>query len=153
MPVTRVALTTMTANEVSLKWVDFLKDLSAYGMDVTYEEQVTSGGTWDPVADKMAGGTTEPVQTVFTKKALLAPVYFSNSTQNSGQEKTGFALGHQLNDVTQGETMCVRMHISVPLTKTGTYYMLGIPWKIQYLIDSYSVGKRVFWNQVQFEKA
>ena len=149
----RVALSTMNANSISVKWIDFIRDLAAFGMDVIYEEQVTTGGTFDPVADKMVGGVTEPSQVTFKKAAINAPVYFSNTVQNSGQEKTSFSMGHQLNDATPGEVLSCRMHIKVPITKTGVYYMMGTSWKVNTLIDSYTVGARTFWNMVQFEKA
>jgi len=146
------ALSQMTANQVSQQWINFLRDCQAYGDDVVYEEQCTTGGTWDAVKDMMVGGTTKTVAVTYRKGSLAAPVTFNESAEKGGVG-TAFVMGHQLGQVIAGETHICRMKPEIPLTKSGVYLINGVRWKFTRLIDSYRVGKRSFWNLVQFSRA
>jgi hypothetical protein len=146
------ALSQMTANQAAQPWVNFLRDCQAYGDDVVYEEQQTTGGTWDAVKDTMVGGSTETVSTTYRKGSLAAPVVLRGSAEK-GSIGTAFVMGHQLGEVVAGETHICRMRAEIPLTKSGVYLINGQRWKFTRLIDSYRVGKRTFWNLVQFMRA
>lgn len=144
-------LSKLNANQISEVWVSFLKDCSSHGDDVIYEEVKTTGGTWDPVKDRMVGGGSETVTQTYLRASLEAPVNFNEgATKGSG---TGFVMGHQLGGIVAGETLITRLKIEVPLTQTGTYQIQGQRWKLVRLVDSYRVGKRVFWNLVHLAKA
>jgi len=144
-------LSKLNANQISDKWVSFLKDCSSHGDTVIYEEMKTTGGTWDSVKDRMTGGTTAPVTETFVKASLEAPVTFNESSERGSG--SGFVMGHQLGNVTAGDTLVTRFQSKIPLTQTGVYIINGQRWKLSRLVDAYRVGKRVFWNLVHLVKA
>lgn len=142
----------MNANQITDKFTAFVKDLAAFGDDVLYTEKQTVGGTWDSVADRMVGGSTQEVSTLYPKSSLITPVVFRDGTTPGGG-RMAFAMGHQLGDVTSGEAMICRFHANIPLTPTGVYLVGGQRWKLARLVDSYRIGPKVFWNLIQLVKA
>ena len=151
--VNKQALSKLNANQISEKWVSFLKECSAFGEDVTYLTEKVTGGTFDAVADKVSGGSTTSVSTTFSKASLDAPISFSESGVDTGGGKTGVVFGHKLGGLIIGETRVTRFTEGVPINTAATYRISGMDWKVVRLVDSYSVGKKVFWNLVQLAKA
>ena len=138
-----------TANQVSEKWVQFLKDCSAYGDTVLYTEIQVVGGDYDPITDRIVGGVDTPVTQTFVKGALAAPVKVDEggSTDRMGES---MVMGHKLGGVIYGESYIARVKQEMPLTPTGVYAVNGINYKFSRLLDTMRVGKRVMWNLVLF---
>lgn len=143
---TRIALNKLNANQVSEKWVGFLKECSSFGDTVIYTEMKQSGGTWDAVKDRMVGAVETPVSQTFVKAALVAATRFDETNDAKSGMGEAFVMGHRLGDVVTGETYIARFKVEVPLTASGIYTINGMTYVFQRLVDSMRFGSRVMWN-------
>ena len=141
----------MTANQLAEIKNDFLKDLSIHGDDVVYTEKKATGGTWDAVKDQMTGGTISDVSVAYRRALLIAPVKLTEETASG--KGIGYAFGSNIGEVVVGSTLVARVHTRVPLTQSGVYEFQGMKWKLQRIVESYSIGRKKIWNLVKFVRA
>ena len=147
-----IALGKQNANQIADRWINFLKECSNYGDDISYTEMNMVGGSHDDVTDQTIGGVLTPSTTIYRKCAVAAPSQMRDTAFKAGYGEA-FVLGHQVGGVTLGETYIARLKMDVPLSKTGIYLINGVTYKFTQLLDAMRVGKRVVWNLAMFARS
>lgn len=147
-----VQLSSLNANQVSNKWVEFLKDCAAFGDDVSYITKVFTGGALDPVTDKIVGGAEVSNEVFYPRSALAAPVRYDERLDKSGMGNA-IVLGHQLGGVVTGETYIARVKVNLPLSATAVYQINGMNYRFTKLVDTFRIGRKAMWNLAMFTRA
>ncbi len=149
-------LNAQTANQMSLRKTNFLKDLAMYGIDITVQTE-TQTGAFDHTSDSYVGGATVVTSKVYKKHGLAAPVKMTDDTTlvqpKMSSMGMGVASGNKLGLFDPMVNMVLRVRAELPLNTSATYVINGINYKFNRLVENATLGNRLtLWNVVMFRK-
>jgi hypothetical protein len=149
-----MALWNKTGNQIIERRNDFLKDL-AHGQDVIYRVTQMTGGTFDPVTDRIVGGSTQPLDTTFVKGGLFVPMKALDDGGSDGMVRSRLTVagGHRIAGMDITQELVLRMHTRIPLNFEATYVIAGQTYKLSRILASIAVGAQPFWNDVILSRA